>query len=116
MSKKAKGNRGEERAAAFLVENGLRIAARNFRIDGGEIDIVATSPAMFIFVEVKFRSEGSYIDALERISPAQTTRIRFTPQHYLLQHGLNQHQLRLRFDVITITGPNADLYWLKDAF
>jgi putative endonuclease len=71
---------------------------------------------MFIFVEVKFRSEGTYIDALEQITTAQTARIRFTAQHYLLQHGLNQHQLKLRFDVITITGSNADLYWLKDAF
>ena len=71
---------------------------------------------MFVFVEVKFRSDGTYLEALNQVTKAQTSRIRFTAQHYLVQHGLNQHQLKLRFDVITITGPNADIYWLKDAF
>lgn len=116
MSKKVKGNRGETLASAFLTNNGLTIMARNFRIDGGEIDLVANHADMYVFVEVKYRSSGDWKTALEQISPAQCGRIRHTAQHYLLQRGLNQHELTLRFDVITVTGENADIFWLKDAF
>lgn len=116
MSKKEKGNRGEALARAFLTKHGFTVVARNFRIDGGEIDLIANHAEIYIFVEVKYRSSGDWKAALEQITPAQCGRIRFTAQHYLLQHGLNQHQLTLRFDVITVTGDNAEIFWLKDAF
>jgi putative endonuclease len=56
------GKRGEELAAAFLVERGFRILERNFRCKGGEVDIVARDPRDkgLVFVEVKARRDLSY--------------------------------------------------------
>lgn len=116
MSKKAKGNRAEAFASRYLIEQGLTIVTRNFRIDGGEVDIIARHGDYWVFFEVKYRSDENFASALEQVTPAQRRRVRFTAQHYLLQHGLDQHSLGLRFDVIAITGPDNAVYWLKDAF
>lgn len=116
MSNKSKGNAGEQLAADYLREHGLTVIARNFRIDGGEIDLIVNKQDLYVFVEVKCRSHGGFEAALEQITTAQCQRIRFTAQHFLLRHGLDQHSLKLRFDVITVTGEDADIYWLKDAF
>ena len=39
-SKVDQGNRGEEFAVEYIVSNGCQIVERNFRIRGGEIDII----------------------------------------------------------------------------
>ena len=41
MDKDELGRQGEALAAAFLTERGYRVLARNFRVQGAEIDIVA---------------------------------------------------------------------------
>ncbi|MGM0525306.1 MAG: YraN family protein [Pseudomonadota bacterium] len=116
MSKKAKGNRAEQHAAQYLEQHGLKVVERNFRIDGGEIDIIARSADWWVFLEVKYRSDEDFAPALEQITAAQCRRVRFAARCYLLQHGLDEHKLQLRFDVIAITGSNNTVYWLKDAF
>jgi putative endonuclease len=44
-SKLDQGNRGEQFAVEFLVSQGFKIIDRNFRIRGGEIDIIAIDPS-----------------------------------------------------------------------
>ena len=41
MTKSEIGKLGEESVCTYLTERGYNIAARNYRIKGGEIDIVA---------------------------------------------------------------------------
>lgn len=55
MTEKIKtGQEGENLAAAYLVKNGYKIIARNFREKCGEIDIIAKSPdGILVFIEVK---------------------------------------------------------------
>ncbi len=52
------GQRGETAAAEFLRSKGYKILMRNFRANGGEIDIVALDGDITVFVEVKTRSNG----------------------------------------------------------
>jgi putative endonuclease len=49
------GGRAEALAALFLQAKGYRILARRFRVDGGEIDLVAAKADVVVFVEVKLR-------------------------------------------------------------
>ena len=49
------GLRAERVAALWLLLKGYRILARQFRIAGGEIDIVARRGGVVAFVEVKAR-------------------------------------------------------------
>ena len=49
------GRRGEALACARLTAAGLRVVARNWRCQTGEIDVVAEAPGLLVFCEVKTR-------------------------------------------------------------
>lgn len=50
------GNTGENLAANFLENHGYKILEKNYRIRTAEIDIIAESGGVIVFVEVKTRS------------------------------------------------------------
>ena len=52
MTKTEAGRLGEERVCAYLTERGYSVISRNFRIKGGEIDIIAENGDYIVFVEV----------------------------------------------------------------
>ena len=56
MNKKSVGNAGESIACAYLKKIGYKILERNFRYEGGEIDIIALDKGVTVFIEVKYRS------------------------------------------------------------
>ena len=56
MSTKSQGDIGEELACKHLLENGYKILERNFRIRGGEIDIIALDGETLVYAEVKTRT------------------------------------------------------------
>jgi putative endonuclease len=49
------GRRAEIFAALFLMLKGYRILARRYRVNGGEIDLIAAKSDSIVFVEVKLR-------------------------------------------------------------
>ena len=53
MTRSETGKLGEEKVCEYLTQLGYTIAARNFRIKGGEIDIIAEDGTYLAFVEVK---------------------------------------------------------------
>ena len=53
MDTKQLGNFGEDLACGYLVEKGLNILGRNFKIKFGEVDIIAKKGKTIHFVEVK---------------------------------------------------------------
>jgi len=65
-STKRTGNRGEDKAADFLLRAGYKIVSRNFRTRDGEIDIIAENDDVFCFVEVKTFPNGS-LDLLRNV-------------------------------------------------
>lgn len=50
------GARAEQHVANQLKKEGFSIVARNFKVRGGEIDIIADNGDILALVEVKFRS------------------------------------------------------------
>src|SRR3989338_1996330 len=60
MSTKSQGDIGEELACKYLLANGYKILERNFRIRGGEIDIVAVDGKTLVYVEVKTRTSYQF--------------------------------------------------------
>lgn len=51
------GKYGEDLACEFLRKQGYKIIERNFRIRGGEIDIIALDGNSLVYIEVKTRSQ-----------------------------------------------------------
>ncbi len=56
MNKVKIGKYGEDLACAYLKTKGYKIIERNFRIRGGEIDIIALDGKTLVYVEVKTRT------------------------------------------------------------
>lgn len=69
------GRAGEDLAAAYLAEKGFRIAERNFRCTGGEIDLVCQDRDTLVFVEVKTRSGAVRGEPGEAVGPAKKSRL-----------------------------------------
>ena len=60
MNKTALGKKGEEIAVKFLNSKGFKIIETNFRIRGGEIDIVAIDQDTLVYIEVKTRTSNEF--------------------------------------------------------
>ncbi|MBI2012823.1 YraN family protein [Candidatus Curtissbacteria bacterium] len=55
MNTKSQGDTGEELACEYLLQNGYKILERNFRIRGGEIDVVALDGKTLVYIEVQVK-------------------------------------------------------------
>jgi putative endonuclease len=57
MTNAARGLEAEDTACAALVRDGFAILARRRRTPAGEIDVVAATATLLVFVEVKRRAD-----------------------------------------------------------
>lgn len=109
-TRQAKGAAAEQAAAEFLASRSLRVLERNFRVRGGEIDLVCRDGGSVVFVEVRSRSRSDYGGAAASITAAKQARLILAARHWLAGHG----EQPCRFDCIVIDG--AGLEWIQDAF
>ncbi len=98
---KLKGAWGEETAAEYLREKGYTIVGLNYRVRGGEIDVIARNRRELIFAEVKTRASARFAEAREAVTPAKIQRLILAAEMYLAQ---NPTDLQPRFDVIEVYG------------
>lgn len=107
------GDAAEERAAQYLVAQGLRVVARNFRVKGGEIDLVCRTGDTTVFVEVRSRNARSgarFGGAAASITVRKQQRLILAARHWLARHG----DCDCRFDCVLIDGDRFD--WMRNAF
>jgi len=104
------GDAGEEIAVRHLVTQGLRVLARNFRVKGGEIDIVCRDGVTTVFVEVRKRTSTRFGGAVYSITPTKQRRLILAARHWLAQHG----DSACRFDCVLLDGDKLE--WVKNAF
>jgi putative endonuclease len=84
----------------------MRVAARNFRGRGGEIDIVARDGDVVVFVEVRFRERGSCGAPEETVTPEKRRRISSAARAYLATISPADWK-EARFDVAAVEGSGA---------
>lgn len=99
-----KGAEAEARAAAYLRELGREILARNYRIRGGEIDIVSREGGVLVFTEVRQRKKETFGSALESVTPRKLALMHRAALSYLVRE-LGRDDLPCRLEVLTIEGP-----------
>jgi len=117
------GKAQELQAARHLQSQGLQLVSRNYRSRFGEIDLIMTDSKTLVFVEVRYRRNNSYGDAIDSVTTSKQKRIRLTAAYYLQSHPRLQHS-RCRFDVIGLShAPAANgnagqlrFDWIKNAF
>jgi putative endonuclease len=96
----ALGRLGEKKAAAYLARQGLQILARNVRLAGAELDLVACQGDRLVFIEVKSSRAGSWCTGFEKIDAAKRRCLRRACRAYL--QLLSREPSSYRFDGITV--------------
>lgn len=109
-STQATGAAGEDAAARYLTRHGLRVVERNFRVRGGEIDLICRDGTTVVFVEVRARRRSDYGGAAASITAAKQAKVVMAARHWLVRHG----EFPCRFDCVLLDGDNIE--WLRDAF
>ena len=119
ISSYAIGRAGEELACDFLKEQGFFIAARNYRSEQGEIDIIAEDREFVLFVEVKLRRADAGYLPREAVTANKKNRIMHAAKNFIYR---SRNSLKPRFDIIEITMnerqdlKDADVKWIENAF
>lgn len=116
MTASETGKLGEERVCAFLAEKGYRIIARNYRIKGGEIDIIAENGFYIAFVEVKTRKFNSIATGFDAVTKRKKGLIIKTAADYCMKHP---NMLQPRFDVAEVTAASERIVgidYVENAF
>ncbi len=110
------GNLGEDRAADYLFKNGYKIIARNWRTRRGEIDIIALTKDILVFVEVKTLPSGNAETLARELDIRKQKRIIETSKFFLLTNREYSNR-KIRFDVVVVDMPGFDsVYHIQDAF
>lgn len=94
----ALGAEGERRAARWLERRGYRITARNVRVEGVEVDLIALRRGVVVFVEVKTRSSRRAGAPEEAVDAAKQRRLVRAAAGWLRAHP--RAGRRARFDVV----------------
>ena len=101
------GALGEQAVADWYDERGYRLLARNWRVRGGELDLVLfdDSTGEAVFCEVKARSSAAFGTGFDAVTPAKLGRVRRLAGRWLAEAkpaGLAVR--RVRVDVASL-GP-----------
>lgn len=122
VTTKSRGDAAEALALNHLLQQGLQLVQRNYRVArgprarGGEIDLVMTdTDGSLVFVEVRSRHSTAFGGAAASVDWRKQQRTVLAAQHFLRQwcsrHG---HAPACRFDVVGID--SNGLVWLPGAF
>lgn len=110
MNLRETGNLGEEYTARYLIEHGCEILCRNFRIRGGEIDIIAKKGDLLHIVEVKTRRPDPLLTGEEAITKRKRELIIRAAGEYLKRNGL---ELNCVFDVAVVESNSGRITGFK---
>lgn len=103
-----KGADAEARAATHLVGLGREVLARNYRIRGGEIDLVSRDGnGVLYFTEVRQRQRTDFGTALESVTPRKLALMRRAALNYLVRE-LGRDDVPCQLEVLTIDGSAAE--------
>ena len=125
------GKDGESFAVNYLRKRGYLIIAKNYAINGGELDIVALKNRTLVFAEVKTRSSEKMGSASEAVDQRKQNRLKKAKSdflskfgkgskvpHYFLNFRFLHKYSKCRFDIIEIYFLNGKTKAIhkKDAF
>ncbi len=105
------GREGEDLAARYLEEAGLRVIDRRAKTKYGELDLVALDGGEVVFVEVKTRCGGAYGRPEEAVTKAKRGHLRRSALAWLDAHRASGRPYRI--DVVAVEG--AAVHYVRDA-
>ncbi|MBC7862669.1 MAG: YraN family protein [Bacteroidia bacterium] len=115
MEKKDTGDRGEELAAAYLLQKGYQILERNWRFKHLEIDIIAQQGDFIVIVEVKTRATREFGEPASFVNQKKKSHLIKAANFYAIEKNL---QNEFRFDIVSVFvfGREAEIDHYEEAF
>ncbi len=109
------GNKGEQLAVDYILQQGYAIVERNYRFDKAEVDIIAKKEDILAIIEVKTRSTSDFGNPQDFVKPKQIQRLVKAVDEYV---NVNDLDVEVRFDIIAITkeGKGFNIEHLENAF
>lgn len=123
---KIRGDIAEKQALQYLQSQGLRCLLKNYRSRYGEIDLVMleqprlqrimrANSGVIVVVEVRQRLHQAWGGAKASVDYHKQNKLRKTA--LLLQaEKPDWAKLPWRFDVLTVSGSDNEIEWIKSAF
>jgi putative endonuclease len=101
------GREGEDAAVRLLENSGYAVIARNVRLPGGEIDVIARDRDTIVFVEVKARESYRFGSAIGAVDARKRRTLRAIAADWL---QISAPGARARFDVVTVDAAGVRLH------
>ncbi|MBQ8927313.1 MAG: YraN family protein [Oscillospiraceae bacterium] len=119
MTPQETGVLGERAVCYYLEALGYTVLERNFRIRGGEIDIVARRGDLLCFVEVKTRKLGTQAAGQEAVDARKRRHLIRAAYAYCEARDIPEEAYYLRYDIAEVTVQGRTLLgidYLESAF
>lgn len=108
-ARRALGAEGEAAVAAWYLQKGYAVLARNWRCPSGELDLVVRKGRTLVFCEVKTRSSAAFGAPVEAVTPAKQARLRRLAGCWLESAGRPASVSDLRFDVASVLAGHIEV-------
>ncbi len=109
------GNRGENVAKKYLLNQGYNILDKNYTCNIGEIDIIAEKEGLIVFIEVKSRNSLNFGYPYEAVDRKKQIKLIKVAQNYINYKRIRNTQFR--FDIIEVYLKQSNrVNHIKDAF
>ncbi|TML62908.1 MAG: YraN family protein [Actinobacteria bacterium] len=99
LSTRAAGAAVERRARRHYAVRGYRILAANAWAGRYELDLVVRRGRRLVFVEVKAKTDATFVDPVEMVGPEKQRRLRQAAETWLAAHP-ELDGLEVSFDVM----------------
>jgi putative endonuclease len=109
------GQIGEKLAVKELANKGYQVLDTNYRFGRDEVDIIARTKDLIVFVEVKTRENNYMGEPEESVSVAKQKRIIKVANHYMIDNDL---EMEGRFDIfgIVVNQKQQSIHHIESAF
>lgn len=107
------GKEGEKQALQYLENHGMKIMETNFRSRFGEVDIVGFHRGYLVFVEVKYRRNGTSGTPESAVTVQKQKKICKVADYYRYLHHYGEDK-PFRYDVVAVT--KETILWYENAF
>ena len=108
-----RGRAAERRVAWHYRLRGYKVLGRNVRAGGVELDLVVRRGRELAFVEVKAKTDATFVDPVEMVGPEKQRRLRRAAEAWLARHP-ELDDVDISFDVVAERAGRLER--LADAF
>ena len=110
---------GEAAVVRYLRLRGWRVLSRNYRVKGGEIDIVARRLGVTAFIEVKTRDAqytGAFGRPADAVNKDKIMHLKTAIKRYVSEVGLGGTSPRADVAEVYTIGRRCRINYIKGAF